>query len=101
MTDEPYIKHKHPILRILALLWGMLLYVQLLHAQIPNVLKRLPGSTSSSRSSNSKTQSKGGDSLSFQHRDDLADSITISFRYLDSLKTDWLDSSIDDFNRFF
>ena len=33
-------------------------------------------------------QSPKGDSLGFEHRDDLQDSITISFRYLDSLKND-------------
>ncbi|MEO8414119.1 MAG: putative porin [Ginsengibacter sp.] len=101
MTNDTHIKQKHFKLRLLALLSGMLLSAQLLHAQIPNMLKRLPGSPSPSRSANSTAQSKGGDSLSFAHRDDLADSITISFRYLDSLKTDRLDSTIDDFNRFF
>jgi hypothetical protein len=45
--------------------------------------------------------SSGSDSLGFQHRDDLADSITISYRYLDSLKINRLDSSLHDFNRFF
>src|SRR4051812_39587899 len=43
----------------------------------------------------------GGDSLKFEHRDDLADSITITFRYMDSLKTNRLDSSLNDFNKFF
>jgi len=43
----------------------------------------------------------GSDSLKFEHRDDLADSITITFRYMDSLKTNRLDSSLNDFNKFF
>ncbi|MBA2250333.1 MAG: hypothetical protein H0W12_09085 [Chitinophagaceae bacterium] len=46
-------------------------------------------------------QSRGKDTLGFQHRDDLADSITISYRYLDSLKSNRLDSSLDDFYTFF
>ena len=39
--------------------------------------------------------------IGFKHRDDLADSITISYRYLDSLRNIRLDSSINDFNIFF
>ncbi|HEV8079371.1 MAG TPA: putative porin [Chitinophagaceae bacterium] len=39
--------------------------------------------------------------IGFKHRDDLADSITISYRYLDSLRNIRLDSSINDFNKFF
>ncbi|CAN5167659.1 hypothetical protein BH09BAC2_BH09BAC2_14440 [soil metagenome] len=41
------------------------------------------------------------DSGIFKHRDDLADSITISYRYLDSLRSVRLDSSINDFNKFY
>lgn len=36
-----------------------------------------------------------------KHRNDLEDSITISYKYLDSLKSDRLDSSINDFNHYF
>src|SRR5829696_5124243 len=46
-------------------------------------------------------RSSGSDSLTFQHRDDAADSITISYRYLDSLRINRLDSSLHDFSRFF
>lgn len=41
------------------------------------------------------------DTLGFQHRDDLADSITISFKYLDSLTSTRLDSSINDFGKVY
>ncbi|MEP6615265.1 MAG: putative porin [Ginsengibacter sp.] len=41
------------------------------------------------------------DSLGFQHRDDLADSITISYKFLDSLKSEHLDSTLHDFSNFF
>ena len=37
----------------------------------------------------------------FQHRNPLEDSITISYRYLDSLKINKLDSSLNDFNKYF
>ncbi len=43
----------------------------------------------------------GGSSDSLQHRDKNADSITISFRYLDSTRNYKLDSSISDFTRVF
>ncbi|MEO7925021.1 MAG: putative porin [Chitinophagaceae bacterium] len=45
------------------------------------------------------TGAGGGDSL--RHRDKLEDSITISFRYLDSARGYKLDSSITDFSRRF
>ncbi len=41
------------------------------------------------------------DSIGFKRRDDLADSITISFRYLDSLRSNRIDSSLNDFNKNF
>jgi hypothetical protein len=46
--------------------------------------------------------SSGGDStMGFEHRNELADSITISYRFLDSLKINRLDSSLYNFNRFY
>lgn len=44
---------------------------------------------------------KPSDTLVIHHRDDLADSINISYHFLDSLKINRLDSSLDDFNRFY
>jgi hypothetical protein len=41
------------------------------------------------------------DTLGFKHRDDLADSITITFKYLDSLKSGTLDSSINDYGKVY
>jgi hypothetical protein len=91
-----HIKNKRVLTRYLALVLGMLSFAQAVHSQVPGVLRRL-GSTTS----NANGQSPKGDSLGFEHRDDLKDSITISFRYLDSLKSGTLDSSISDFNRFY
>lgn len=75
------------------------------HAQVPGILKRRAGSVSPQSNSNNQSRQgqnkKGSDSLGFKHRDDLADSITISYRYLDSLKSDNLDSSVSDFNRIY
>lgn len=46
-------------------------------------------------------QTPGRDNLGFEQRDDLADSITISFRKFDSLGTHWLDSSVNDFGKYY
>ncbi len=47
-------------------------------------------------------QNQSGDTtIGFKRRDDLADSISISYKYLDSLGSQRLDSSINDFNKFF
>lgn len=52
---------------------------------------------------NQRGQSQPTDSASksFNHRDDLADSITIFYRFLDSLTTNTLDSSINDFGKVY
>ncbi|MEO6136430.1 MAG: putative porin [Ginsengibacter sp.] len=41
------------------------------------------------------------DTMGFEHRDDLADSITISFKYLDSLGSNNLDTSLNDYGKIF
>lgn len=61
-----------------------------------NILDQVKGKVG-----NVGTIGKSGDSVIVHHRDDLKDSITISFRYLDSLKNNRVDSSLNDFNKFF
>ena len=41
------------------------------------------------------------DTIGFEHRDDAKDSINISFRYLDSTSRSRLDSSINDFDKYY
>ncbi|MFT3908465.1 MAG: hypothetical protein QM737_03500 [Ferruginibacter sp.] len=41
------------------------------------------------------------DTLGFEHRDPLADSITVSYRYLDSTRRNVMDSSVNDFDKYF
>lgn len=53
--------------------------------------------TKSSSSPNFSNQ----DSIGFEHRDDAKDSVTITFRYLDSLRNLKLDNSINDFSRYY
>ncbi len=88
----------------LALVTLAMSFAGAVHSQVPGILKRRPGSTNPQSNRTNPTQNVNGpksDSLSFKHRDDLADSITISFRYLDSLKSDKLDSSVSDFNKIY
>jgi hypothetical protein len=67
-------------------------FVQIAYGQVPQIR---PGSTTR------QAKPQATDSLGFEHRNDLADSITISYRYLDSLKSNFLDSSINDFGKVY
>ena len=93
------IKHKHILILAPVFTLAIILFAQIALAQLPNVLRRIP--TSSGSRANGQSQKGSGDSLGFKHRDDAADSITISFRYLDSLKSSRLDSSLNDFNKIY
>jgi hypothetical protein len=75
---------------------------------IGSIKDRIGGISSNSSSNSSKksdtTKKKGNnklDTLGFERRDDLADSITISFRYMDSVRRNPLDSSINDFDKYY
>ena len=67
--------------------------------QVPKRI--LEGARDRVRGVTSQPSQPGDTTIGFKHRDDLADSITISYRYLDSLRIIRLDSSINDFNKFF
>jgi hypothetical protein len=84
----------------LVLTFLLLLVLQSSFAQIPrgNMFQR--GGGSSSGRSTSDTSSKK-DKLGFEHRDDLKDSITISYKFMDSIRSVRLDSSINDFYKYF
>lgn len=74
---------------------------QFSYTQIPN---RRPGATSPVNTQglpNIQGQTQSKDTIGFEHRDDLADSITISFRYLDSLRSGRIDSSINDYGKIY
>jgi hypothetical protein len=43
----------------------------------------------------------GRDTIGFEHRDDKKDSIAISYKYLDSIRSIPLDSTINDFDKYF
>jgi hypothetical protein len=69
-----------------------------------NPLQRINNAGRSATSASGKSGSqKNTDSLGlgFEHRDDLKDSITISFKYLDSLRNIRLDTNLNDFYKYF
>ena len=90
--SQKIFQHKQLIIQ-LGLMFILLAGAHFSYAQIP----RLPGGLPNF----SGGQNKGTDTIGFEHRDDLADSITISYRYLDSLKISLLDSSINDYGKVF
>ena len=80
----------------------LLLTFQLCDAQkqiqtFKNAGKNFSGNSGNSRTGN-KSDSMG---LGFEHRDDLKDSITISYKFLDSIRSIRLDTNINDFYKYF
>jgi hypothetical protein len=69
--------------------------------QRPKILDKAKEKMNTSTQQPSKQQTPGDSTIGFKHRDDLADSINITYRYLDSLRSIRLDSSLSDFNRYF
>lgn len=100
-------KRKNPIWlhRSVTLLISLLLFYA------ANAQRRKPPVLSDDRTNSSPTvinpnqpvrAQQGTDTIGgFVRRDDLADSITISFRLLDSLRTTSLDSTINDYQAYF
>ena len=71
-------------------------------AQRTKILEKAKERMADTKNASRTPQTTTRDStIGFKHRDDLADSITLSYRYLDSLRSNRLDSSINDFNKFF
>lgn len=67
-------------------------------AQVTEELRNQPGKPTVTTT---KIISNKNDSTGFQHRDDRKDSITISYRFLDSVRNVTIDSSINDFDKYF
>jgi hypothetical protein len=88
---------RNRFLKILLLLIGMFAFADSVLAQPGGALRRLPGGSGGYRGSGGSN--KGKDSL--EKRNALQDSITITFRYLDSTRMQKFDSSITDFTQRF
>ena len=50
---------------------------------------------------NNGNQSANTDTIGFEHRDDAKDSISISYKILDSTRKGFIDSSINDFDTYY
>lgn len=74
---------------------SLLLYANFCNAQ-SDILNRV--NTVGQRGGSSSSRK---DTIGFQHRDDLKDSITITYRYLDSTARHRLDSSVNDFDKYY
>jgi len=101
MISKKLLSYKNIPIKILPLLCVTILFTQLATAQLPGAFRRIQGTGSNNSSNNPNGQTKKGDTLAFQHRDDLADSITISYRFLDSLKNDNLSAPLGDFDNYY
>ena len=93
---------KKVFLFLLVSLFAASAYCQLPGGRIKDVLnsQRSPSNTRGSDTTKKKNNNKL-DTLGFEHRDDLADSITISFRFLDSVRRYPIDSSVNDFDKYY
>ncbi len=60
-----------------------------------------PGGQVPGQGRQGQRQAPAKDSSGFKQRDDLADSITISYRYLDAIRRYSLDSSVNDIDKYF
>jgi len=97
MSQRTFIRSLYKTIAPLLVTLSVSLAVTSVKAQIPNALQ----GRQFGQGSSSKSKSPGSDSMGFKHRDDQADSITISFRYLDSLRSNRIDSSISDFHTIY
>ena len=71
---------------------------QVAHAQEPDVIKQIGGRI---KNVGGAVSGGGKDTIGFVHRDDRKDSISITYKYLDSIRSIPLDSSINDFDKYF
>ncbi len=69
---------------------------QFVNAQESDVIKQVSG-----RLGNMGSSSGSKDSIGFVHRDDKKDSISITYKYLDSIRSIFFDSTINDFDKYF
>ena len=92
------------LLSLLIFLFAAPVFCQVPGSTIKDALEKARAKANNSRASSDSAKRKNNnklDTLGFEHRDDLADSISISFRYLDSVKRNPIDSSINDFDKYF
>ncbi len=84
------------IIKKIGVLIGLLLLARVGFAQLPNLRSGNPLGSFKGMSGNSNS-----DTIAFQHRDDLKDSITIYYFHLNSLQKEFLDSSLNDYGKVY
>ncbi|MEO5890755.1 MAG: putative porin [Ferruginibacter sp.] len=76
------------------------LFLTVLHATFAQVRRsNVPQNNNAGQGTDTSGNAKKD--LGFEHRDDAKDSITISFRYLDSIRNNPLDTNLNDFYKYF
>ncbi|MFM6926229.1 MAG: putative porin [Ferruginibacter sp.] len=70
---------------------------QQVHAQQPDVINQIGGRIKGFGGAASGSK----DTIGFEHRNDKKDSIAISYKYLDSIRSVPFDSTINDFDKYF
>jgi len=85
------------MMRSFLIFLGVFIFLQELNAQDP---VPLPGGRRMNIP-NASSSSSRKDTIGFERRDDSKDSITLTYRFLDSLRRIPLDSSINDFDKYF
>ena len=77
-------------------LLALIFFFQFTYAQEPQLLNKIGDRVKSFGGSRG-----GADTIGFVHRDDRKDSISITYKYLDSIRINYFDSSINDFDKYF
>lgn len=77
----------------------LVFYFQFSYAQETDAIKKLGNRISDIGANTSGSGRK--DTLGFEHRNDKKDSISITYKYLDSIRSIPFDSSINDFDKYF
>ena len=60
-----------------------------------------PANTDVQQQANAQPTGPRKDTIGFEHRDDSKDAVTLSYKFLDSTKRNRLDSTVDDFDKYF
>ena len=87
--------------KIVASLLLMLVMQYAVAQRRPTTDPRNSNPSGNNQNQDGKQTGKDSLGLGFEHRDDAKDSITISFRYLDSIRSVQLDTSINDFHKYY
>ncbi len=78
----------------------LVFYIQVSYGQNEDDIRKIGGQVGS-KITGIKSSSGSRDTIGFEHRDDSKDSIAITYKYLDSIRSIPFDSSINNFDTYF